>query len=97
MPLIALLFAAAIALSLGIVAAVLLRVGGLVLIVIGMAAVFAFRWITGYAHPGLMESALLIGLLQIGYLLGALTPLAERIRKGHDTPRLTREPSDDAE
>ncbi len=97
MPLLALVFAAALAFSLGIVAAVLLRVGGLVLIVCGLAAVFLFRWLTGYAHPALLESALLLALLQIGYLVGALTPLAEHIGKGQSAPRLTRKPSDDAE
>lgn len=96
MTLLTLVFAAATALSLGIVAAVLMRVGGLVVVVIGLVALFLLRWVTGADRPTLLESALLIALLEIGYLLGALTPLAERIRKGPE-PRLKAEPGKDAD
>jgi len=92
-----LLFAAALALSLGIVAAVLLRIGGLVLMVFAMAMLFAFRWFSGYSHPTLVESIVLLALVQAGYLVGALTPLADRIRRGEPAPRLAIKPSDDTE
>lgn len=92
-----LLFAAATALGLGIVSAVLLRIGGLVLMLLALACLFALRWIGGYSHPGIGESVLLLVLLQAGYLLGALTPLADRIRRGGPAPRLSAKPRDDAE
>lgn len=97
MPLFTLVFAILTALSLGIVGAVLLRIGGLIVILIGIAALFGFRWLGGHAHPDLLESALLLAALQMGYLIGALTPLAERIRKGDPAPRLKAKPSDDAD
>lgn len=97
MTLLTLLFAAGIALSLGIVSAVLLRVGGLVLIVFALALLFAFRWFGGSSHPTFIESIILLVLLQAGYLVGALTPLADRIRRGEPAPRLAVKPSDDAE
>lgn len=93
----ALFFAAAIALSLGVVVAVLLRVGGLVVILGGLAGLFAFRWLGGYAHPTFLESIALLTLLQTGYLIGALTPLADRIRRGEPAPRLDPKPRDDSE
>lgn len=97
MTLLALFFAATLATCLGIVAAVLLRVGGLAIIVGGLAALVAFRWISGYAYPTFLESLLLIVLLQVGYLIGALTPLADRIRRGQPAPRLSAKPGNDAE
>ncbi len=92
-----LLFAAALALGLGIVAAVLLRAGGLVLVVFVLAAMFALRWLCGFSQPSGLESVLLVVLVQIGYLIAALTPLADRIRRGRPAPRLTTEPGDDSE
>lgn len=91
------IFAAALALSLGVVSAVLLRIGGLFLIVCAMTALFAFRWFSGYDHPTIVESILILILLQAGYLVGALTPLADRIRRGEPAPRLAVKPGDDAE
>lgn len=96
MTLFTLIFAAAIALCLGVMAAVLLRVGGLVLIVVAMACLFGFRLITGSASPDLVESALLICAVQAGYLMCALTPLADFIRKP-PAPSLSVKPRDDAE
>lgn len=97
MTLLTLLFAATLATCLGIVAAVLMRVGGLAIIVFGLAALVALRWIAGYAYPTFLESLLLIVLLQAGYLFGALTPLADRIRRGHPAPALSVKPGKDAE
>lgn len=92
-----LLFAAALAFCLGIISAVLLRIGGLLVVVCAMAALFGFRWFGGYSHPTLVEAIMLLALLQAGYLMGALTPLADRIRRGEPATRLTVKPSDDAE
>ena len=97
MTLLTLLSAAAIAFSLGIVAAVIFRIGGLVLIVFALAGIFAFRWISGYAHPTIPESIILLVLLQTGYLAGALTPLADRIRRGEPAAPLKARHSDEAE
>ncbi|AWB50626.1 hypothetical protein HYN69_18680 (plasmid) [Gemmobacter aquarius] len=97
MTLLTLIFAAALALSLGIVSAVLLRIGGLFLMVFAMTVLFGFRWFSGYSHPTVTESLLILTLLQAGYLIGTLTPLADRIRRGEPAPRLTVKPRDDAE
>lgn len=97
MTLLTLLFAATLATCLGIVAAVLMRVGGLAIIVFGLVALVALRWISGHAYPTFVESLLLIVLLQVGYLIGALTPLADRIRRGHPASRLSIKPGKDTE
>lgn len=97
MTLITLLFAAALALSLGIISAVLLRMGGLILLVFALAALFGIRFFGGYSHPTIIESLVLLVLLQAGYLIGALTPLADRIRRGEPAPGLSAKPRDDAE
>ncbi len=84
MPLPALAIAALLAAGLGLVLAARLRAGGLVVVTLALAAAFVLRWLAGYAQPSLVVAAGLLGLMQAGYLLGTLTPLADRL---HRRPR----------
>lgn len=76
-----LLSAIAIMLCLGAVAAVLFRVGGLVVLMLAFVAILLFRWLAGYAFAGWGVTLLLFAALQAGYLAAALSPLSDLVRK----------------
>lgn len=87
-----LLSAAALAFALGAVAAILMRLVGLVALLLILGATAILRMVLGYPHPGWGETALVLIALQLGYAAAALGPWAEwRLkprRKGRDR-RLT--------
>lgn len=88
LPLTNLILMAAIALGAGCVTALLLRVGGLVLLMLALACIIGLRWLAGYAHPDGLAAIILLVALQAGYLIVALSPLSGRLHGRNPAPHL---------
>lgn len=73
-----LLLACGLSVCLGVVAARLMRVTGLVLVLAALILGAGAGYLAGLAHPTWGEAALVLVLAQAGYLLGALLPAARR-------------------
>ena len=80
-------------LCLGAVAAVLFRIGGLVVLLVVLLAVIGLRWGLGHPLPGWGTTVFLLAAVQAGYLVGAVSPLAGLLRK--DPPPATKPDGDD--
>lgn len=72
-----LLLACVVSVCLGVIAARLMRVAGLVLVLAVLILGAAAGWLTGLAYPTWGEAVLVLLLAQAGYLLGAVLPEAK--------------------
>lgn len=77
----AMVLAGLVALVLGALAARRLPVGGLVIVLVLVLAVAILRILLGFAHPTILETVVLVALVQAGYLGGAFANLRHPARK----------------
>lgn len=71
------LLAGAVAVCLGVVAARLMRVAGLVLVLAVLVVGAVAAHLGGFALPSVLEAIVILGLVQAGYLMGAVLPAAK--------------------